>query len=309
LGVGESGAVPSDDVWGFAGTHPLIDPETGLQVVNDNGNPVNLMPWSDQSFQLNLLYPFENFYNSLQDPVETATYLDDVNIPGFDDLIHAIQTFAAGSAIAFDPFVPGSPICNPVCEGLPSDLSMPSLVDDINNLYPGNTDIEHWLDLYNTEAYGPGGLLNPYGMTSGPTQMEINFANLVNGQGMFDIGNPQPTDPAPAGIETPINFDVSQSIQDLQNFMQTSGISGLVEQWANTQGYMPIDWSDPNLLFTPATSAAAEVATNAFDPGQFAADFAQLFGAGASTDFAQMLAGELPQLLGTQLSADLLSLF
>ena len=309
LGVGENGAVPSDAVWGFAGTHPLIDPETGLQVLNDNGNPVNLMPWSDQSFQLNLLYPFENFYNSLQDPVDTATYLDDFSLPGLDDLIHAVQTFAAGSVISFDPFVPGSPLCSPVCEGLPSDLSMPSLVEDINNLYPGNTDITHWLDLYNTEGYGPGGLLNPYGMTNGPTQMEINFANLINGQGMFDIGNPQPTDPAPPGVETPINFDVSQSIQDLQNFVQTSGIYGLVEQWANAQGYVPIDWSDPNLFFSPVTSAAADAATNSFDPSQFAADFAQLFGSGVSTDFAQMLTSELPQLLGSELSADVLSLF
>jgi hypothetical protein len=308
LGIGENGAVPSDNVWGMAGTHPLIDPETGLQVLNDNGNPVNLMPWSNETFQLNLLYPFENFYNSLQDPVDTTTYLNDVNIPGVDELIHAFQTFTAASVISFDPFVAGSPFCNPICEGLPSDLSMPALVEDINNWYPGNADLQHWLDLYNTASTGPGDLPNPYGMANGPTQMEINFANLVNGQGMFDFGNPQPSDPAPPGVETPINFDVSQSIQDLQNFMQTSGIFGLVEQWADTQGYVPIDWSDPNLLFSPATSAA-EAATIAFDPSQFAADLTQMFGAGASTDFAEMLAAELPQLLGTELSADVLSLF
>jgi hypothetical protein len=309
LGVGENGAVPSDDVWGIAGTQPLIDPETGLQVVNDNGFPVNVMPWSNETFQLNLLYPFENFYNSVQDPLDTTTFLSDVNLPSFDGLIYSLQTFLAASVIAFYPFVPGTPFCIPVCEGLPSDLSMPDIVEDINNLYPGNADIQHWLDLYNTPSTGPGDLPNPYGMTNGPTQMEINLANLVNGQGMFDFGNPQPSDSAPPGVETPINFDVSQSIQDLQNFMQTSGIYGLVEQWANTQGYVPIDWSDPNLLFSPAASAAAEVATNAFDPSQFAADFAQLFGTGVSTDFAQMLASELPQLLGTELSEDVLSLF
>lgn len=298
LGVGPDGGVPSDYVWGIAGTHPMIDPETGLQVLNDNGNPVNLMPWSNQTFQLNLLYPFENFYNSLQDPVDTSTYLDDVNVPGFDGLIHAVQTFAAGSVISFNPLVPGSPLCNPVCEGLPGDLSMPTIVEDTNNLYPGNADIQHWLDLYSTASTGPGGLPNPYGLTNGPTQMEINFANLVNGQGMFDIGNPQPTDPGPPGVETPTSFDVSQSIQDLQNFMQTSGIFGLVEQWANAQGYVPIDWSDPDLLFSPASSAAAEAIATTFDPGQFAADLTQLFGAGASTDLAQLLAGELPQVAG-----------
>lgn len=254
-------------------------------------------------FQLNFLYPFENFYASLHDPVDTASYLDDVNVPGLDELIHALQTFAAGSVIAFSPFVPGSPVCTPVCEGLPSALSIPAMVEDINGWYPGNADIAHWLGLYNTEVLGPGGLPNPYGLANGPTQMEINFANLVNGQGMFDIGNPQPSDPAPPGVETPISFDVSQSIQDLQNFTQTSGITGLVEQWANAQGYVPIDWSDPNLLFAPAAGAAT-----ALDPSQFAADLTQLFSTGFSTDFGEILAGELPQLLGSQLSAEVLSL-
>lgn len=99
-------------------------------------------------------------------------------------------------------------------------------------------------------------------------------------------------------------------VEDINNlFMQTSGIYSPIEQWANTQGYVPIDWSDPTLLFSPASSAAAEAATNSFDPSQFAADFTQLFGTGGSTDFAQMLASELPQLLGSQLSADVPSLF
>ena len=85
-GVGPNGAVPTDNVFGFAGTHPLIDPTTGLQELNANGNPINLMPWSNESFTLNLLSPFENFYNSLQDPVDPSTYLNGFDIPTFEEI-------------------------------------------------------------------------------------------------------------------------------------------------------------------------------------------------------------------------------
>ena len=72
---------------------------------------------------------------------------------------------------------------------------------------------------------------------------------------MFDFGNPSPTDPPP-GVETPSEFSVSPAIQDLINFMQTSGIQGLVQDWANASGYTPIDWSNPDLLLSPAAATA-----------------------------------------------------
>jgi hypothetical protein len=195
-------------------------------------------------------------------------------------------------------------------------MQMPAIVQDIYNLDPGNTDIAHWLDLYNTAATGPGGLPNPYGLTNDPTQQEINYDNLTNssGQSMFDFGNPSPTDPAPPGVETPINFAVSPAIQDLINFEQASGIQGLIQQWADASGYTPIDWSNPDVLLSPAAATASAAApSDAFDPSQLATDLSQLLGTGASTDLAQTLASELSaelsQLLGGQLSADLLSVF
>lgn len=314
-GVGPNGSVPTDNVFGFAGTHPLIDPSTGLQELNANGNPINLMPWSNESFTFNPLYPFENFFNSLQAPVDPSTYLSGFEFPSFQNIVYALQTFAAGTVISFDPFVSGSPLCDPTCN-LPASLQMPEIVQAINNLYPGNTDIEHWLTLLNTASTGPGGLPNPYGLTNNPTQENINFANLTNssGQSIFDFGNPSPSDPAPPGVETPINFSVSPAIQDLINFMQTSGIQGLVHQWADASGFTPINWSDPGvLLFPAAATASTAFPSDAFDPSQLATDLSQLLGSGVSTDLAQTLANELAaelsQLLGTQLSADLLSMF
>lgn len=319
-GTGPNGSVPTDNVFGFAGTHPLIDPSTGLQELNANGNPINLMPWSNESFTLNLLYPFENFFNSLQAPVDPSTYASGFEFPNFQNIIFDLQNFFAGLVISFDPFVPGSPFCDPICTdatgiALPSSLSMPSLVEDINNLYPGNPDLEHWITLLNTPSTGPGGLANPYGSTDNPTQENINFANLTNAQGqsMFDFGNPSPSDPPP-GVETPISFQISPQIQDLINFMQSSGIQGLVQDWANASGYTPIDWSDPSVLLQPAAATGSAVASpDTFDPSQWATDLSQLLGAGVSTDLAQTLtnelSAELAQLLGTQLSADLLSVF
>jgi hypothetical protein len=325
-GVGPNGSVPTDNVFGFAGTHPLIDPSTGLQELNANGNPINLMPWSNESFTLNLAYPFENFYNSLTAPVDPSTYLSGFEFPSFQELGYALQTFAAGEVISFDPYVEGSPFCSDATCNLPADLQMPALVQDISNLDPGNTDIEHWLALYNTASTGPGGLANPYGLTNDPTQQDINYDNLINSsnQSMFDFGNPLPTDPAPTGVETPINFSVSPAIQDLINFEQTSGIQGLIQQWADASGYTPIDWSNPNLLLSPAAATAA-VPSNAFDPSQLASGLSASLGTQLTTDLTQLLAGvstadlsqllaselsaDLPQLLGSQLSTDLLSVF
>jgi hypothetical protein len=318
-GTGPDGSVPTDNVFGFAGTHPEMgDIGYGTtaagQTLNADGNPVNLMPWSNESFTLNPLYPFENFGNSLEQPVDLTTYGSDFQFPSFQEVIYDLQNFFAGSVISFDPFVAGSPFCDPTCD-LPSDLQMPAIVEDINNLYPGNTDIEHWLTLLNTPSTGPGGLANPYGSTDNPTQEDINFANLTNsdGQGMFDFGNPSPSDPPP-GVETPITFQVSPEIQDLINFMQSSGIQGLVQDWANASGYTPIDWSDPSVLLQPAAATGSAVASSdTFDPSQWATDLSQLLGTGVSTDLAQALtnelSAELAQLLGTQLSADLLSVF
>jgi hypothetical protein len=321
-GTGPDGSVPSDDVWGFAGTTPEMGnigygTNAAGDTLNANGNVVELMPWSNESFTLNLLYPFENFFSTnpggLEAPVDTSTFLSDVNIPTGEEIFQAFQTFVAGSVISFDPFIPGSPVCDPVCTDLPNSLSMPALVQDIENWDPSNTNIQHWLDLYNTPTYGPGGLLNPYGATDNPTQEQINFANLTNDQGEFDIGNPQTTDSVPS-TETPITFGESQSIQDLQTFMQDSGLYNLVEEYAASQGYTPIDWSNPDLLLQPTTStatgaASAAVAANAFDPTSFGADLSAILGSTAAADLTQMLANELPQLLGAQLSTDILSVF
>ena len=73
---------------------------------------------------------------------------------------------------------------------------------------------------------------------------------------------------------------------------------------------MPTGWTNATTTTSTATGAASDaVAANAFDPSQFTVDLTQLFGSTFTTDLSQILANELPQLLGTQLSTDLLSVF
>ncbi|MEO9201862.1 MAG: hypothetical protein ABI253_05650, partial [Mycobacterium sp.] len=79
-GVGEYGAVPTDDVYQLPGTHPqTVDQGFGLNedgyALNANGNVIQLMPWSGQEFKLDLAYPFQHFWESLQAPVDPNTYL------------------------------------------------------------------------------------------------------------------------------------------------------------------------------------------------------------------------------------------
>ena len=86
-GVGPNGSVPTDNVFGLAGTNPRkSSPVTRPAALNDNGNPINLMPWSNESFTLNLAYPFENFFNSLEAPVDPSTYAQRLRVshlPGY----------------------------------------------------------------------------------------------------------------------------------------------------------------------------------------------------------------------------------
>lgn len=277
-GVGEYGAVPTDDVYQIPGTHPLMgDQGYGVTeegyALNANGNVIQLMPWANQEFKLDLAYPFQRFWESLQAPIDPDTYAQGFQLPDLIDFGRALQTLMASSVVAFDPFVEGSPLCLQVCGSIPDQFTMPGLVQGISNLWPGNTSIEHWLDLLNTPGTGPGDLPNPFGMTNNPVQTTVNMANLFMGGGpysFFSLGNPLP-DEAPAGVNTPITFPVGPAAQQLIDWMQQdifpgwnipafdlggleipaqdgSSVQDFVGVLADAFHYTPIDYSDPNWL-------------------------------------------------------------
>lgn len=255
-GVGVNGAVPGDDVYGIPGTHPdMVDHGFGVndvgQALNSAGNPINLLPWSNLDYTLNLAYPFQNFSDSLQAPFDLSAF----NIPSLGEAVTALQTFTAGNVVAFDPYVPGSPVCQTTC-GLSDFANQNQIVQGIGSLFPGNTSINHYLDLVNN------------GTVNTATASQIAFANEFlspNGpQSTFDIGNPLPDAP-PTGGEfapyTPIVTPVSPFITNLIDFAKSSGIQNFAHELANANGYVPVfpvaDAVDPSGIDAPTAEATS----------------------------------------------------
>lgn len=269
MGVGTNGAVAGDG--NFLGTHPLMgDHGYGVndvgQALNANGNPINLMPWSNLNFTLNLAAPFQHFFQSLQATPDYSVGAGGFQFPSLEEFGRALQTAMAGSIIAFWPNVPGSFACAPAC-GVPA-ANLTALVQDIDKMWPGNTSVEHWLALTNTPAgvdptsdspYGGPGGGAPFGMANGPTDHQVDTSNAYSTpiQQTFDVGNPQP-DVAPTGVDTPISFPVSPEIVSLQNFMKEIGVLNFFTAWAAGSGYVPVD---PNDISGAADSTSAAAAT------------------------------------------------
>jgi hypothetical protein len=150
----------------------------------------DLMPWSNTTFTLNLLEPFENFYNSLLAPPSTdgiaggsgiAIPDTGIELPTFTEFIQALQAVAAGTVVDFDPWTPGSPFCFGNCDYIPASETVPALVQDISNLDPGNPLIDEWLtDFAN-------------GTANWPSAATIQASIDILQQGGFDGGNPEPS--------------------------------------------------------------------------------------------------------------------
>lgn len=209
-GVGPGGAVPDDDVFGFPGT-----------VAGPHGE--NLMPWSNITFTLNLLGPFQNFYNSLLAPPDPAGFA----FPSIEEIGRTLQSLAAAMVVGFNPFVPGSGTCWGECD-VPAFLTSEGIVKTIAALWPGNSMINHWLDL------------SANGLANGPTQHQIDFAmGFIQGlQTVFDLGNPPPSE-VPAWVETPAPFDIDPLMSSLIQFAEDSGIRGFVQALADLAGFEP----------------------------------------------------------------------
>lgn len=228
MGVGPNGSVPSDSVFGFPGTHPLLNAD-GEQVLNGNGNPVNLMPWSNLDFKFNPLEPFGNFFNSLLAPPDVNGF----EFPSLTDTLQALQALAAGTVLDFNPLVPGSPLCPGACGFAPPSADIISL---IGRLMPGNPLIEHWLTL------------NSEGLANAATQHQIDFAMefLQGPQKLFDFGNPTP-DNTPSTVDTPSSFPLDPVMQALITLAQQSGIQNFFQELANLVGFQPADFGAADL--------------------------------------------------------------
>ncbi len=147
----------------------------GITGTVDGEDGKSLMPWSNTTFTLEPTAPFENYFAHLMsDPSDNA-----IKMITFEQLGRMMQTYAAGSVIAFDPITPGSPGCPNSCEGMSQDDGFPAIVRMINNAWPGNPTLEQWLASYDA------------GTANVPTQQNIdrNIELYRMGSENWDFGN------------------------------------------------------------------------------------------------------------------------
>jgi len=154
-GIGDGGSVPGG--FGFPGTHPLNDADGNI-VYDDYGNQINLMPWAGLTFKLDPLGPFQQWFDSLMQPVDWSVNGDDP-ATGFHfvdgtDIVQAMKALVAGLVVDFDPYISGSPLCPGMCNMAPFSppwgVTSLDLVKSIQSIGEPNPLIQQWIDA--TEA-------------------------------------------------------------------------------------------------------------------------------------------------------------
>jgi hypothetical protein len=326
--TGPGGSVLSE--FGFDGTTGVDGTGTG-----------DYMPWAGDTFELNLLGPFEDYYNSLlAAPSTSGIDGTGIDIPSSTSILDAFQNLAASSVVAFDPYVMGSPACPALCD-IPSDLTQTALVQDILAWDPTNTTIQEWLTstdstATSTEAEDSVALLQT-------GDYNLTYDNLVNYDATLAQINPELPDLLTnEGIITDPNY-VAFGDGTTSTFDPVYGgyNPNLVDQdlltlfTNNDWNYSALsaDLSNPSTafyLFDPASGNPAEAGASAgsdtaggLDPslstdlGGLLSSFGTTAGSDLlsqlatdfSTQFATDLATQLATDLGTQLPTSVLSMF
>lgn len=137
----------------------------------------DLMPWSNTTFTLDLVAPIGSFITQLMaDPSDNA-----IELPDLGQIGRTMQTALAGIVVAFDPFTPGSPLCVGSCASEAD--SIPTIVQAISDLWPGNETLESWLQSYED------------GTANVPTQDNVDNSNkLWQSSSFWDFSNPTLSD-------------------------------------------------------------------------------------------------------------------
>ncbi|HYX99583.1 MAG TPA: hypothetical protein VE908_08540 [Mycobacterium sp.] len=145
-----------------------FDGTTGV----DGTGTGDYMPWAGDTFKLNLFGPFENFYNSLFQAPTGGIDGTGVLIPTGTQLVDSLQNLAAGSVVAFDPFVAGSPACPALCD-IPAGTTQLDLLKDVLALNPTNTSLATYV--------------GDFAAQNNATQPEINDAVALLQTGSYNF--------------------------------------------------------------------------------------------------------------------------
>jgi hypothetical protein len=282
------------------------------------------MPWAGDTFKLNLLGPFENFYNSLFEAPTGGLDGTGVDIPTGTEAVDAFQNITAGAIDAFDPFVQGSPACPALCD-LPQGFTQQDLLQDVLNLNPNNASLASYV--------------SDFAAQNNATQPEINDAIALLQTGSYNfsptelaqvdtaLGNINAELPAlytNAGVLTDPNYLTYLSDPTAAGITNSSGelvgayggynplaVPGDLVTLFNDSVSNPVDPTltadlntlvtdfslpgDPSALAALLGEGAASSAAGAADPTGMTADLSSMLGAfdpsALSTDLSTMLAG------------------
>lgn len=308
LGADAPGVTPS---LGFDGTTGVDGTGTG-----------EYMPWAGDTFQLNLLGPFEDFYNSLFNAPTGG--IDGTGIDSFSltDVTQAFQNLTAGAIVAFDPFVQGSPACPATCD-LPAGASQLDLLKDVLALDPSNTSLADYVSNFALEnnATQPEindaiALLQTGSYNFSPTelaQVDTALANInpelpalyTNAGILTDpdylayVTNPDSVTSSTGALETVYGgdnpFAVPGDLVTLFNDSLSTPVDPTLSADLNT---LVTDFSfpgDPSALAALFGDSAAATAAGAADPTGLSADLSSVLGgfdpSALSTDLSTLLAG------------------
>jgi hypothetical protein len=313
--LGSTGDVPGS--LGFDGTTGVDGTGTG-----------DFMPWAGDTFQLNLFGPFEDFYNSLFTAPTGGLDGSGVEIPTGTELLDAFQNITAGSIVAFDPYVAGSPACPGVCD-LPADESQLGLLQGVLAWDPTNTSLAGYVSDFAAN------------LENNATQDETNDAIALLQTGSYNftptelaqvdtaLGNINPelpalftndgiiTDPAyeaytGTGALTPEfgGYDPNLVGTDLVTLFQDSLSSPTDPTLSADLSTLATDFSfpgDPANLAALLAGDPVAAAAGATDPTGLSADFSSLLASLGATAGSDALSQSLSE-LGTQFAAEFASL-
>jgi hypothetical protein len=165
-----SGPAFNDPAFGFAdGSNPFFGGTTGED---------DAMPWNGHTYVLNLLQPFQNYWEHLlEDPATDGDIPGTgIEIPTLDEFGRALQAVAASTIAAFNPFTAGSPACPGVCD-IPESLTTRALVDMLDP-DGSNPMIQAWLAGFASDALYPN---------NNATQEQINYSVALLQTGMYNL--------------------------------------------------------------------------------------------------------------------------
>jgi hypothetical protein len=298
-----------------------FDGTTGI----DGTGTGEYMPWAGDTFQLNLFGPFENFYNSLFETPTGGIDGTGIDLPSLTDIGQSLQNLTAGSIVAFDPFVAGSPACPALCD-IPAGTTQLDLLKDVLALDPSNTSLASYVGDFANQNNATIPQIND--AVALLQTGSYNFSPAELAQVDTALGNINPELPALytnmgiltdpnylAYLSDPTNPDLLNSSgqlvgeyggynymlvgDDLVKFFQDSFTGHVDPTLATDLQTVFTDFSfpgDPSALAALLGEGAASTAAGAVDP------------TGMTADLSSVLAGFDPSALSTDLTTLLSSL-